>query len=123
MRAKKEVEKAKALARREVEEEIETPEGERKLHRIAKAQDKASKDVTKIKQIKDERGAVLHDEDKFKERWGGYCEHLLNEENPRMVYRDGEPNEGLTLGIMREEVVKAVRKMKMVKQQDEITSQ
>ena len=59
----------------------------------------------------------------FKERWGDYFEHLLNEENPRMVYGDGEPNEGLTSGIMREEVVKAVRKLEMVKQQDEITSQ
>ena len=53
-RAKKEVVKAKPLAWREVEEEIEAPEGEGKLYRIAKARDKASKDFTQIKQIKDE---------------------------------------------------------------------
>ena len=29
-----------------------------------------------------------------------------------MVYGDREPNEGLTSGITREEVVKAIRKMK-----------
>ena len=111
-RAKKEVAKAKAIAMKEVEEEIETPGGERKLYRIAKAQDKASKDFTQIKQIKDERGAVLSDESKIKERWGDYFEHLLNEENPRAVYGDGEPNENLTPAISREEVVKALRKMK-----------
>ena len=111
-RAKKEVAKAKAIAMKEVEEEIETPGGERKRYRIAKARDKASKDFTQNKQIKDERGAVLSDESKIKERWGDYFEHLLNEENPRAVYRDGEPNENLTPAISREEVVKALRKMK-----------
>ena len=70
-RAKKEVAKAKAIAWKEVEEELETPGGERKLYRIAKARDKASKDFTQIKQIKDERGAVLSEESKIKDRWGG----------------------------------------------------
>ena len=89
-----------------MEEEIETQEEARKLYRIAKARDKASKDFTQIKQIKNERGAVLNDEYTIKEKWGDYIEHLLNEENSRMVYGDGEP----TSGVMRE-VVKVVRKM------------
>ena len=50
---------------------------------------------------------------------GDYFEHLLNEENPRAVYGDGEPNENLTPAISREEVVKALRKRE--KQQDQIT--
>ena len=90
-RAKKDVVKGKALAWREVEEEIEASEGGRKLYRIAKARN----NFTQIRQIKDERGAVLNDEDKIKERWGDYFEHLLNEESPMMVYGDGERKKGL----------------------------
>ena len=48
---------------------MERSGGERKLYRIAKAQDKASKDFTQIKQIKDERGAVL--KEKIRLRKGG----------------------------------------------------
>ena len=40
-------------------QELETQEGERKIHRIAKARDKSAKDFTQIRQIKDEQGVVL----------------------------------------------------------------
>ena len=43
----------------EVYKELETPEGERKIYRIAKARDKSAKDFTQIRQIKDEQGVVL----------------------------------------------------------------
>ena len=34
-------------------------------------------------------------------RWKGYFDKLLNEENPRSIFGDGVPNEGLTQGISR----------------------
>ncbi len=48
-RAKKAVAKAKAGVMEELYKEPETPEGEKKIYRIAKARDKATKDFTHIK--------------------------------------------------------------------------
>ena len=55
----------------EVYKELETPEGERKIYRIAKARDKSAKDFTQIRQIKDEQGVVLWVHDQIIERWKG----------------------------------------------------
>ena len=93
-------------------EELETPEGERKIFRIAKARDRATKDYTQIKQIKDGNGVVLSDQNKIKERWEGYFENLLNEENPGVVFEDGIQNQGVTPDVSRKEVKLALKKMK-----------
>ena len=61
--AQKEVAISKAHAMDEVYKELETPEGERNIYRIAKARDKSAKDFTQIKQIKDEQGVVLCEHD------------------------------------------------------------
>ena len=45
-------------------------------------------------------------------RWKGYFDKLLNEENPRTIFDDGVPNEGLTQGISRDEVKVAISRMK-----------
>ena len=110
--AKKAVETNKALAMNELYEELETPEGERKIFRIAKARDKASKDFSHIKQIKNEHGVILSDLDMIIRRWKGYFDKLLNEENPRSIFDDGVPNKGLTQGISRNEVKVAISRMK-----------
>ncbi len=47
--------------------------------------------------------------------WKGYFDKLLNEENPRSIFDDGVPNEGLTQqerGISRNEVKVAISRMK-----------
>ena len=75
----------------ELYEELETPEGERKIYRIAKA-----KDFTKNNQIKDEQRLVLRDLDRIVGRWKGYFDRLLNGENHRFDSEDGVPNEGLS---------------------------
>ena len=49
---------AKARAKNELLEELETPEGERKITRIANARHKMTKDFTKNNQIKDEQRVV-----------------------------------------------------------------
>ena len=86
-----------------------TQEGEEKIFRIAKACDKATKDLTQIKQMKDQEGSVLTDENQIRERWKVYFETLLNEENPRIVTGDGTPNQGMTTEVTRTEVEKALR--------------
>jgi len=52
--------------------------GERKALRIAKARDKAIKDYTQIRQIKDGEGMVLNEEEKIRDRWKSYFESVLN---------------------------------------------
>ena len=67
----------------ELYEELETPEGERKIYRIAK-----TKDFTKNNQIKDEQRVVLRDLDRIMGRWKGYFDKLLTAENHRFDSED-----------------------------------
>ena len=85
----------------ELYEELETPECERKISRIAKA-----KDFTKNNQIKEEHRVLLRDLDKSLGRWKGYFDKLLNGEN-QIFDPDGVPNDGLTQRIGRNEVLKS----------------
>ena len=77
---------AKARAMNELYEELETPECEINISRIAKA-----KDFTKNNQKKNI--AYL---DKILGTWKGYFDKLLSGENHRFVSEDGVPNGGLT---------------------------
>ncbi|XP_046988262.1 uncharacterized protein LOC124593958 [Schistocerca americana] len=49
------------------------------------------------------------------DRWFNYFEKLLNEENVRVKTEEGGANEGLTMDISRDDVERAVEKMKNVK--------
>ena len=61
---------------------------------------------------KNEHGVVLRERDMIIERWKGYFDKLLNEENPRSIFDDGVPNEELTQGISRDDVKVAISRMK-----------
>ena len=98
--AKKELARSKAHAMDEVYIELETSEGERKIYRKQRLETNLPKNFTQIRQIKDEQGVVLWEHDQIIERWKGYFGKLLNEENPRTVFGDGVPNEGLTPAII-----------------------
>ena len=99
--AKKAVATANARAMNELYVELETPEGERKISRIAKARYKMTKDFTMNNQIQDEQRVVSRDLGRTMGRWKGYFDKLLNEENHRSVFEDDVPNDGLTQGIGR----------------------
>ena len=85
----------------ELYEELETPECERKISRIAKV-----KDFTKNNQIKEEHSVLVSDLDKILGRWKGYFDKLRNGENHRFD-PDGVPNDGFTQQIGRNEVLKS----------------
>lgn len=110
--AKKVVARAKARAMNEVYNELETPEGEMKIYKIAKARNKATKDFTHIRQIKDGNGEILTEDENIRNRWKCYFEKLLNEENPRVVVGDGVPSQGVVPEISKDEIQYALRKMK-----------
>ena len=115
-RKKKEAKRAVAVTRAEAAselyEELETVEGQKKIYRIPKYRNKATKDISHVKQMRDGSGAVLRDEERVRERWKEYFENLLNEEYPREQHQNGTPNQGLTVGVTRVEVESAFRKMK-----------
>ncbi|XP_008472495.1 uncharacterized protein LOC103509649, partial [Diaphorina citri] len=119
--ANKESTKAVAIAKvkelDEVYKELETPEGEKKIYRIAKARDLASKDLTHIRQVKNGDGLVLRDENAVKTRWREYFNTLLNKENPREAVEEREPNQGIVREIERSEVELALSSMKNGKAQ------
>ena len=81
----------------ELYEELETPDGERKIYRIAKAQYKMTKDFTKNNQIKDDQRVF---------------DKLLNEENHRSVFQGGVSNDGSSQGISRNYVKVTLSGMK-----------
>ncbi|XP_046987275.1 uncharacterized protein LOC124582722 [Schistocerca americana] len=110
--AKRAVAKAKSESVREAYEQLQKNQDMRQLIRIGKPRDKASKDLTAIKQMKHETGIILHDHGKIIHRWLNYFEKLLNEENVRVKTEEGGANEGLTMDISRGEVERAVEKMK-----------
>ena len=96
----KQVKKVVALARAEtyrgLYESLESKEGEKEVYRIAKQRDRASRDVQKIRIIKDTEGKPLTREGDILKRWQEYFEKLMNEEN------DHEKRTDLATGTMRE---------------------
>uniref|UniRef100_A0A8D8LWD9 Uncharacterized protein n=2 Tax=Cacopsylla melanoneura TaxID=428564 RepID=A0A8D8LWD9_9HEMI len=110
--AKRAVAQAKAKELSEIYKEMETPEGEKNLYRLAKERDKASKDFTHIKQIKNKDGVVLKGEEEIKLRWEEYYNTLLNEENPRLPTEESLPNQGITRNIDRNEIIEALKATK-----------
>ncbi|XP_037776965.1 uncharacterized protein LOC119573934 [Penaeus monodon] len=95
-RAKKSVALAKAESCRDVNEKLETSEGEKKIYRIAKDRNKATKDIHHVKQMKNASGVALTDEKKIQERQKEYFGGLLHEENPQEHHGHGTSYPGLT---------------------------
>ena len=109
---KRVVAQAKARSYKGVYDELETKEGLNKMLKLAKTRNRNGKDITHIKQIKDENGTVLKKEEDILKRWKEYFQKLLNEENERLIREDGQINMGMVMGFSRDEVVQALRKMK-----------
>ncbi|XP_063863903.1 uncharacterized protein LOC135102551 [Scylla paramamosain] len=109
--AKRSVAQAKARAREDMNDKLETKEGEKRIFALARQREKSTKDFTHIKQVKNKEGRVLIDNNEVRERWKEYFKALLNEENARGVLEDGEPNDRRTTAVSREEVKQALRRM------------
>ncbi|XP_066978927.1 uncharacterized protein [Macrobrachium rosenbergii] len=110
--AKRAVARAKAEGINEMYEKVETSEGQKIIYNIAKRRDRATKDLTHIKQIKDRNGRVLSRGECIRARWKYHFEKLLNKENPRRIREEGNPRVRAVPDITREEVKRALDKMK-----------
>ncbi|KAK3895133.1 hypothetical protein Pcinc_001148 [Petrolisthes cinctipes] len=103
---------AKAEAYDQLYNELETKEGQGKIFRLAKQRNKSTRDITHIRQMKDENGKVIRKESDIVERWKQYFEHLLNKENERLIHGSGDPNHGMVRDISKDEVELSLKKMK-----------
>ena len=81
--AKREVAKAMGEASEELYERLNSKEGEKDLHRIARQRDIAGKDIQHVRVIKDANGNRLTDEMSVLCRWKDYFQDLMNVENER----------------------------------------
>lgn len=112
----KEAKKAVAIAKYEAYDQmyaqLETKEGQGKIFKLAKQRNKSTKDITHIRQMKDDGGNVIRKESEVIKRWQQYFEHLLNEENERVIQVNADPNYGMVREVSRQEVVTSLRKMK-----------
>ena len=112
MNAKRAVAVARAESRQNFYEDLDTKEGQRKVFGIARQRDRATKDLVHIRQIKDEQGRILCNEQDVKQRWKSYFETLLNVENPRQIVEYGQPNEVVVEDTRVQEVKEAIGRMK-----------
>ena len=84
-RAKRAVTTAKRLAWTEWSNGLNTTEGKQKMFKVAKQIRKDKKDIVGSNYIRDTDGTIKVDEQEAAERWRGYFEGLLNEENPNVI--------------------------------------
>ena len=113
--AKKDAKKAVAVTKKEgtvtLYEELDAREGEIKIYRIAEARQREREGTGNVNIIKNSEGKVV-----FKQEVGEvraeYFEELLHVENERGQLQVVDPVENPVLEITKEEVERAVRKMK-----------
>ncbi|KAJ7971686.1 Retrovirus-related Pol polyprotein LINE-1 [Quillaja saponaria] len=79
--AKKAVREARGKACEGLYQKLETKDGEKDIYRITKQRERRTKDLIRIKCIKDEADRVLVKEDEINERWRTYFDTLFNEES------------------------------------------
>lgn len=72
--AKRMVAVAKSEGYDHLYEELDTKEGQEKIFKLAKSRNKSTKDITHIRQMKDDRGTVLRNEKDISARWIQYFE-------------------------------------------------
>ena len=92
------------------------------IFKVAKLKDKKSKDITRVRMIKNKEGKALIKDSDIKDHWQEYFSELLNTENSRKPIRDESPNQALVEKISESEVRRALSKMKKGKAtgQDEV---
>lgn len=70
---------------------METPDGQKNIHRRTKGRSKETKDFAHISNIKDKNRNILYDDETVRNRWKEYLDDLLNVENSRIS--EGVANE------------------------------
>ena len=69
-------------------------EGQQKIFRIAKARERARKDLGAVAMVQDREGNMVTEDEQIKERWREYFDQLLNTENQRGILEQCDEVEG-----------------------------
>uniref|UniRef100_A0A914X4N9 Reverse transcriptase domain-containing protein n=1 Tax=Plectus sambesii TaxID=2011161 RepID=A0A914X4N9_9BILA len=110
--AKRAVAAAKAAYYDHVYDELDTPEGENKIYRLANARHQATQDIGQIKHVKDEDHRLLRDPPAILRRWSDYFSKISNEEFDHPPIQSADPVPGPAPPITIGEVEDAMKKMK-----------
>ena len=99
----------------ELNERLETRDGEKDIYKIANLRKRQRQDVGQLCVIKDRDGNILHRDEDIKRRWREYFEELLNNENEREELDEVPKVEGPVMELKETEVKRAISKMKNCK--------
>ncbi|KAJ4774896.1 Craniofacial development protein 2 [Rhynchospora pubera] len=117
--AKKAVSEARGRAYEDLYQKLSTKEGEKDVYKIAKLQDRKTRDLNQVKSIKDETDRLLVRDDKIKNRWRDYFNKLFNGEDDDLgiVLNDSfdDSNRRFVRRIQESEVKEALKRMKVGK--------
>ncbi|VDO71371.1 unnamed protein product [Heligmosomoides polygyrus] len=95
--ARKAVAVAKASHYEDVNEKLDTRDGERQLYRLAKAQHRQSEDIEKFFGINDENGHLLMNRRRAMEQWHDYFERISTVESPSLEELTHKKNKTLEI--------------------------
>jgi len=120
--AKKEAKKAVVVAKNNTYERLfhrlNAKGGENEVFKLARARERRSRDLSGVRCIKDENGRVLVEDAKVQERWQGhFCKPFNGEDldvsrHTEHLAQEEQQHYRLSRLITREEIKKALRKMK-----------
>ncbi|XP_056684315.1 uncharacterized protein [Spinacia oleracea] len=113
--AKKAVREARAKVNQDLYARLYTKEGEKDIYRLARMRDRKTRDIGRIKCVKDVDQKVLVGDKEIKDRWRFYFDNLFNGDQRRDIGDINIPRDMVNLDFMRwiqkREVEMALKKM------------
>ncbi|VDP28856.1 unnamed protein product [Heligmosomoides polygyrus] len=100
------------MVRSNVNEKLESRDGERYLYRLEKFRHRQTEDIGKFFGISDENGRLLTGRKKALKRWRDYFEEISTVEFPHPAIPSTAPTHGSVQKITVEEIEAALKKMK-----------
>ena len=117
--AKRAVSEAKGWAYEDLYRRLSMKEREKNIYRMARAQNRKTRDFNQVKCIKDERKQLLMKEDDIRHRWQEYFDKLFNDENENTTVQlddsFDDTNRRFVRRIQESKVREALKRMKGAK--------
>ncbi|KAL6504191.1 hypothetical protein OROGR_026114 [Orobanche gracilis] len=113
--AKKAVRNARSKVNKELYARLDTKEGEKDMYKLARMREKKTRDIGKVKCVKDNDQKVLVQDKEIKERWRSYFDTLFNGHQEQDIGNLNIPssmvNREFKRRIQKGEVAMALKKM------------
>ncbi|KAL6543328.1 hypothetical protein OROHE_010848 [Orobanche hederae] len=113
--AKKAVRNARSKVNKELYARLDTKEGEKDIYKLARMREKKTRDIVKVKCVKDTDQKVLVQDKEIKERWRSYFDTLFNGHQEQDIGNLDIPssmiNRDFKRRIQKGEVTMALKKM------------